>query len=59
MNHAVLGIGYNKTAEIPYYTIKNSWGPDWGEEGYVRLEISAEDMGTCWMNFEPSYPTLD
>ncbi|KPA74666.1 cathepsin L-like protease (CPB) [Leptomonas pyrrhocoris] len=37
LNHGVLLVGYNTTNEIPYWVIKNSWGADWGEGGYIRV----------------------
>lgn len=36
-DHAVLLIGYNDDAEVPYWTIKNSWSTSWGESGYARI----------------------
>lgn len=29
MDHAVLMVGYDDSAEVPYFTIKNSWGKQW------------------------------
>lgn len=48
-SHAVLLVGYNTEGEIPYFIIKNSWGTEWGENGYAKLEIS-DGYGTCGMN---------
>jgi len=35
INHQVVIVGYND--EQQYWIVKNSWGPDWGENGYFRI----------------------
>ena len=32
-----------------YWKLVNSWGTDWGDEGFIRLEIT-EGKGVCGMN---------
>ena len=36
IDHAVLMTGYGAENEIPFWNIKNSWGPGWGEKGFYR-----------------------
>eukprot|EP00904_Undaria_pinnatifida_P001416 jgi/Undpi1/11275/HiC_scaffold_30.g13573.m1 len=38
VNHAVLAVGYDTTPEgVDYWIIKNSWGPEWGLDGFFHM----------------------
>jgi hypothetical protein len=39
-----------------YLLVKNSWGTDWGDNGYIKIEMSNEDA--CGLMKYPSYPKL-
>jgi cathepsin L len=62
LDHGVLTVGYgtDATAGGDYYKVKNSWGADWGESGYIRLGRGATyngGAGQCGILSDPSYPT--
>lgn len=55
VNHAVLAVGYGVEGGVPYWLIKNSWGADWGDKGYFKMEMGKNMCGvaTC-----ASYPVV-
>lgn len=57
LDHAVEIIGYGEENGIKYWTVRNSWGVTWGEEGYVRIERSdsTNDIGVCGIAAQPSF----
>jgi len=34
----VIGWGHDPEYNLDYWTISNSWDPDWGEDGYMRMK---------------------
>ncbi|GAB4860565.1 hypothetical protein Ancab_035726 [Ancistrocladus abbreviatus] len=58
LDHGVAVVGYGATLDgTKYWVVKNSWGTEWGEKGYIRMErgISAKE-GLCGIAMEASYP---
>jgi len=49
LDHGVAAVGYGTENGQEYVLIRNSWGPGWGDSGYIKL-ASAEGKGTCGVN---------
>lgn len=60
LDHGVLIVGYGEEGETPYWLVKNSWGEEWGEEGYIKIlrSDSENDPGICGIAMQPSYPLI-
>jgi hypothetical protein len=42
--HAMVAVGYGREKNKDYWLIRNSWGPKWGEKGYIKLR---RGIGAC------------
>ena len=47
VDHGVTVVGYGTDSGVPYFILKNSWGPMWGEEGYVRIRRGTNECGVA------------
>ncbi|KAF8043407.1 hypothetical protein BT93_A1670 [Corymbia citriodora subsp. variegata] len=57
LNHGVTAVGYGSEGPRNYWIVKNSWGRDWGEDGYVRmLKNTLDRRGMCGIAMDASYP---
>ncbi|CAB1119136.1 unnamed protein product [Ectocarpus sp. CCAP 1310/34] len=60
LDHGVLLVGYGVSEDgVKYWKVKNSWGPEWGAEGYILLKREADqEGGECGILEQASYPVL-
>ena len=60
LDHGVLIVGYGADAGTEYWLVKNSWGPSWGDGGYIKIgrSDSTNDPGVCGIAMQPSYPVV-
>ncbi|XP_067671811.1 procathepsin L-like [Haliotis asinina] len=53
INHAMQVVGYGEKDGQEFWICKNTWGPKWGEDGYVRMKKGSD---ICGIESHVSYP---
>ncbi|CAK8577082.1 unnamed protein product [Lathyrus sativus] len=48
LNHAMTVVRYGEENRDKYWIVKNSWGSDWGESGYIKMKRSTFDKAGVW-----------
>ena len=58
-NHVVLAVGFGKDQDsgLDFFWVKNSWGHNWGYNGFAKISASKDNI--CGILNQPSYPSLD
>lgn len=67
LDHGVLAVGYGTDSKTgkKYWLVKNSWGGEWGERGYIMLErepkktrLHKHPHAACGITKAASYPVV-
>lgn len=56
---AIVGYGTDSESNLDYWIVKNSWGAEWGDQGYIYIKRAgpSQPEGKCGINTFASFPT--
>jgi len=61
LDHGVTAVGYgtDEASGDTYWLVRNSWGPYWGDQGYIKMAMQTDNKeGQCGILMAASYPTM-
>jgi C1A family cysteine protease len=58
IDHAVNIVGYGVSGNTPYWLVRNSWGPYWGESGHIRVAVNANNNYSCFLEYMAVLPVM-
>jgi C1A family cysteine protease len=58
LDHGVLAVGYGTESGKDFYWVKNSWGPSWGDKGYIKIGIES-GAGVCGIQEDAVRPSAN
>ena len=54
LDHGALVVGYDLTVGDGYWIVKNSWGRDWGEHGFIWMRMGIVECAVLPVDFSQS-----
>ncbi len=59
-DHVAALVGWDDNGGDGYWILRNSWGSEWGEAGYMRIKYNSAHVAcaACYLTFTPKKPLL-